>query len=166
MELCFCERTCCWGMSEMCRAALCDGGFLKNCDGSSMIVHYMSLPVIDEFGILEFWVGVWRCWGLKVFSSVYLTLGVQGECTICGRIHKRVSKMKRWKFICNSCWLAFVFPFYILTLFWFMCVVAPAHFNHTVVDLRNCICEGEGIRRSSQFACAQFLSSITVCKEL
>ena len=52
MELCFCERTCCWGMSEMCRATFCDEGLLKNCDGSSMIVHYMSPPVIIEFGIL------------------------------------------------------------------------------------------------------------------
>jgi len=61
----------------------------------------------------------------------------------------------KWKFICNSCWLAFVFPFYILTLFWFMGVAAPAHFNHAVVDLQNFMCNGEGIRRSSQFACAQ-----------
>lgn len=50
-ELCFCERAC-RGMSEMCRATLCDGGLLKNCGGSSMIVHYMSSPVIVVFGIL------------------------------------------------------------------------------------------------------------------
>ena len=48
MELCLCERAC----RSMRRATLCDGGLLKNCDGSSMIVHYMSSPVIVVFGVL------------------------------------------------------------------------------------------------------------------
>jgi len=41
-----------------------------------------------------------------------------------------------------------------------MQVVAPAHFNHLVVDILNCICNGKMIGPSSQFVNAQ-VSSIS-----